>query len=179
MAQYLPKSLDWFGCCLWENNSALAYLKISEWTSTSLHQEEPRPPCRVEPLFVFSPEDPVLDQRQQRSSGVSIITSLWWPSHSLFRQASHMYISHANVKHAQTHSMVRRALQIKHFATCASHLIPSGTSAHQERVYHRGESMRNKEVPNYHWFNPCCSILSKYNITISTYIIKKVYYEIN
>lgn len=99
----------------------LVIWEISEWTSTSLYQEEPRPPCRVEPLFVFSPEDPVVDQRQQRSSGVSIITSLWWPSHSLFRQASHMYMSHANVKHVQTHSTVRRVLQIKHFATCASH----------------------------------------------------------
>lgn len=60
-----------------------------------------------------------------------------------------MYASHANVQHAQTISNEKQVLQIKHFATCASHLIPSGRSAYEGRAHHQGDCMRQQQEPKY------------------------------
>lgn len=137
--QYLLKGLDWIGCCLLENNPSVDYLKRSDWEKrTTLSRGTLTPPV-VWSLCLFSLWGIRSWIREQRSSGVPIITFRWWPSHSVFRQASHMHVSHVNVKHAQTLSNEKR---IKHFATCASHLIPSSRSEHEDRVYHLCDSMR-------------------------------------
>ena len=51
-----------------------------------------------------------------------------------------MYVTWADVKHAQTLSSENeRVIQIKHFAT---HLTPSGRSAHEATAYHQGDRRR-------------------------------------
>lgn len=79
--QYLLKGLDWIGCCLLENNPSVGYLKISDWKSALLYQEEHWPPllCGASVCFlsgVYSPgsenRGPQVSQLSPSSDGLHI-----------------------------------------------------------------------------------------------------------
>lgn len=98
----------WIACCLLENNLSVGYLKISDWRSTSPHEEEHRPSWRGAPTpheeehrplpVVFSEEHSALDQRAEDLRCPNYHLPLMAVTFTF--QASHK--NHANVKQAQT-----------------------------------------------------------------------------